>query len=63
MDPGFAGNIWRCGMEEKTYKIMSGSGALNIVLGVITLVTGVTCGILLIVGGARLLAGKSKLIF
>ncbi len=50
-------------MEERVYKIMGGSGALNIVLGVIMLVTGVTCGILMIVGGARLLAGKSKLTF
>lgn len=57
------GNIWRYGMEERVYKIMGGSGALNIVLGVIMLVTGVTCGILMIVGGARLLAGKSKLTF
>ncbi len=50
-------------MEEKIYKIMNGAGAMDIVLGVITLVTGLTCGVLLIVNGARLLAGKSKILF
>lgn len=29
-------------MEEKIYKTMSGSGALNIVVGVVTLVAGIT---------------------
>ena len=42
---------------------MSGSGALNITLGVITIVTGIACGVLLIVSGAKLLAGKSKIMF
>jgi hypothetical protein len=50
-------------MEEKIYKIMSGSGALNITIGVIVIVTGIVGGILLIVSGARLLAGKSKIMF
>jgi hypothetical protein len=50
-------------MEEKIYKTMSGSGALNITLGVITIVTGIACGVLLIVSGAKLLAGKSKIMF
>ena len=50
-------------MEEKIYKTMSGSGALNIVAGVITLVGGITGGVLLIISGAKLLAGKSKILF
>lgn len=50
-------------MEEKTYKVMKHGGALNITVGIITLVVGVTAGVLLIVGGARLLAAKSKIIF
>lgn len=50
-------------MEEKAYKTMSHSGALNIALGVIAVVTGVAGGVLLLVSGARLLAAKSKLIF
>ena len=50
-------------MEEKVYKIMNGSGAMNIVLGVVALVVGVTTGVLLIISGARLVAGKSKILF
>lgn len=50
-------------MEEKTYKTMGGAGAMNIAIGVIALVTGVTTGVLLIVGGAKLLAGRNKIIF
>ena len=47
-------------MEEKIYKTMGRSGALSIVLGV---VTGVASGVLLLISGARLLADKSKILF
>lgn len=50
-------------MEEKVYKIMNGAGAMNIVLGVISLAVGIACGVLLLVSGAKLLSGKSKLLF
>lgn len=50
-------------MEEKTYKTMGGAGAMNIAVGVIALVTGVATGVLLIIGGAKLLAGRNKIIF
>lgn len=50
-------------MEEKVYKIMNGAGAMSIAVGVVTLVTGIGCGILMIIGGAKLLAGKSKILF
>lgn len=50
-------------MEEKAYKTMRGSGALNIVLGVVALVVGVATGVLLIISGAKLIAGKSKILF
>ncbi len=50
-------------MEEKIYKTMKGAGAANIAVGVITLVVGLASGILLIITGARLLAGKSKILF
>ncbi|MCI6553031.1 MAG: hypothetical protein MR430_05825 [Lachnospiraceae bacterium] len=50
-------------MEEKIYKMMSGSGALNIAVGVVTLIGGITGGVLLIISGARLLASKSKILF
>lgn len=50
-------------MDEKTYKRMAGIGAGNIALGIIVLVTGIVCGIMAIVGGARLLLHKSDIIF
>ena len=50
-------------MEEKIYKTLGGSGALNIAVGVVVLVTGIVSGTLLIIGGAKLLAGKSKILF
>lgn len=50
-------------MEEKVYKTMSGAGAMSISVGVVTLVTGIVCGILMIIGGAKLLAHRSKILF
>ena len=50
-------------MAEKTYKTLSRSGALNITVGVITLVVGVTTGVLLIVSGAKMLKRKSQILF
>ncbi len=50
-------------MEEKTFKIMGAAGAMNIVLGVVVLVTGVAAGVLMIVSGGKLLSGKSKILF
>ena len=48
-------------MNEKLYKTVSGAGAGNPALGIITLVTGIVTGILMIVNGARLLKGKSDI--
>ena len=50
-------------MEEKTYKLLGGSGALNIAVGAVVLVSGIASGVLLIVNGARQLAHRGKLIF
>ena len=50
-------------MEERTYKVMGGSGALNIAVGVVALVVGVATGGLLLISGAKLLAGRSKILF
>ena len=49
--------------NEKTYKLMSVIGAGNLALGIVVLVAGIVSGILKIVGGARLLKGKSDLLF
>jgi hypothetical protein len=50
-------------MEEKVYKTMSGAGVLNIVMGVLALVAGVAGGVLLLISGAKLVSGKSKILF
>lgn len=50
-------------MEEKLYRTMRGTGATNIVVGVLALVLGITSGILLIISGAKLLARKSHILF
>ena len=50
-------------MEEKVYKTMKSTGAVNIVLGVVSLTVGIAAGVLLIISGAKLLAGKSKILF
>lgn len=50
-------------MDEKYYKTVKASGAMNLVAGIITLTVGVTVGILMIVSGAKLLASKSKYLF
>lgn len=49
--------------QEKTYKAMKATGAMNLALGIITIVTGITTGVLLIAGGARLLVRKNKIMF
>ena len=50
-------------MNEKTYKAMSVTGAGSITLGIVMLVSGVVCGVLSIINGARLLKKKSEIIF
>ena len=50
-------------MEERVYKVMRGTGAWNIVLGILGIVVGVAGGILLIISGGILLSGKSKILY
>lgn len=50
-------------MDEKLYKRVKSAGASNIVFGIISLVTGITTGVMLIVSGAKLLAHKSETLF
>ena len=44
-------------MEERIYKMVRRAGALDIAVGVVVLVVGIASGILLVIGGSRLLAG------
>lgn len=50
-------------MNEKLYKTMGVSGAGNITIGIISLVTGVVSGVLLIITGVRLLKKRSDIMF
>lgn len=45
-------------MNEKIYQTVGKSGALNLAVGILTVVCGVAAGVLLIVSGARLLLSK-----
>lgn len=47
-------------MEEKLYKLMRGTGATTLAVGISVLVTGITAGVLLIIAGAKLLKNKEK---
>ena len=49
--------------NEKTYKMMASVGAGDLILGIVVLLTGIAAGVLMIVNGARLLRGKSELLF
>ena len=48
---------------EKAYRVMRNSGAGNIAIGIILLVTGVTVGIISIINGASLLKHKNNITF
>ncbi|MEY8236418.1 hypothetical protein AALA36_11895 [Lachnospiraceae bacterium 66-29] len=50
-------------MNEKVYKTMSIAGAGNIAIGIVMVLSGITCGILAIVSGAKMLKRKSDIIF
>ena len=50
-------------MEEKTYKLVGRSGGAAITIGIISIVAGVVLGVLTIVTGAKLLRGKSDILF
>ena len=50
-------------MNEKLFKRVKGSGAAAITTGIITVVAGAACGILMSVMGAKLLAAKPDTLF
>ncbi len=49
--------------NEKIYRTMTNVGAADLALGIVVLVTGIVAGVMVIVNGARLLKGKSDLMF
>lgn len=48
---------------EKAYNTMKHVGALNIALGVITIVTGLVVGILMLIAGGRSLKNKRFIVW
>ena len=48
-------------MNEKVFKTIASSGIATIVIGIITIVTGVSAGVLLLVSGAKLIKSKDDL--
>ena len=48
-------------MNEKVFKTAAGVGVMNLVLGIVVIVTGVASGVLLLIGGARLIKNKDDL--
>ena len=50
-------------MEERVHKTMAWTGALNITVGVISIVLGLAGGVLMIVSGGKLLSDRKKLLF
>ena len=50
-------------MEEKTYKVMGSTGAMNLIFGIIMIALGTSMGVLTIINGAKLLSGRKKIVF
>jgi hypothetical protein len=48
---------------ERVYKTMQRAGISSVILGIITLLTGITTGILLIINGSRLIYQKKNITF
>lgn len=48
---------------EKVYKTMTSVGAANIAVGIVMITAGLTAGIISVVSGARLLAGRKNITF
>ena len=50
-------------MNEKIYKTMTGSGIAAIVVGILISVIGLTCGIISVIFGGRLLKKRENITF
>lgn len=50
-------------MEENTYRTMSNTGIWSLVLGIVTICSGIAIGVMMIVNGAKLIKNKSELTF
>ena len=50
-------------MSEKIYNTMKTVGVGNLVIGILIILAGVACGVLMIISGAKLLKKKSEILF
>lgn len=50
-------------MDEVIFKKIKRTGVLNLAMGIVAVVAGITTGVLLIVSGAKLLAHKPDKLF
>ncbi len=50
-------------IHEKIYGTMKNVGVGNLVFGIVSIVAGITIGVISIVNGARLLKSKSNILF
>lgn len=48
---------------EKAYKTMTSSGVMNIAVGIVMIVAGLSAGIITVVNGARLLKDRHAMTF
>lgn len=49
-------------MKEKIYNTMTRTGAGNVVLGIVVLVTGVAAGVMMLICGVRLLKRRKDIL-
>lgn len=49
-------------MNEKIYKTITSAGASSLVVGIVTIVTGMAAGVLMIINGARLLKKRNEIL-
>lgn len=50
-------------MDEKVYKTIGACGAINLALGICTVIAGIASGVLFIITGAKLLKSRKKMLF
>lgn len=50
-------------MSEKIYTTMKSVGVWNLVMGILLIIAGVSGGVLMIIGGGKLLKKKSEILF
>ena len=49
-------------MKEKLYKTVGNTGTGALILGIIVMVTGITAGVLMIIGAVKLLNAKKEML-